>query len=462
MKIVPEYNREMLIKYDKPLPRYTSYPTALKFDETFSDQNFEQTVKSAAQSTSELSLYFHIPFCRSPCFYCACSRIITRDNTRSTPYLDAVINEMALVKNTLNNENKVVSQVHLGGGTPTFLSMDQLSHLWQAINKNSNLDKNGEYSIEIDPRAADVSKIKNLVSLGFNRMSFGVQDLDKEVQKAVNRIQSAKETFEQIEAARATGVKSVNVDLIYGLPKQTVKTFSNTIDRVLEVRPERVAVYAYAHMPTVFKAQKQIDKYDLPDLSNKLRLLEIAIEKFQAAGYEYIGLDHFSLPSDELAIARRNGSLQRNFQGYSTQKNLDMLGFGVTSIGKIDGSYYQNNKLENEYLALIERKQLPVQRGYSCTKDDLIRKDVIMKLMCQGDINLNNFKIDTGHAFFDYFQSSLTELESMKDDGLIEYNQDRFYVTAIGQLLLRNIANVFDAYRTQPTNSIIPLKRVLQ
>ncbi len=457
MKTFPQYNRDMLIKYDKLLPRYTSYPTALQFTEGFTQQDW-LTAWNSVEESSELSLYFHIPFCRSPCFYCACNRIITRDATRSTPYLDAIFKEMALVSSLLSDKQKKVSQVHLGGGTPTFLSPEQLSMLWEKIHQYFRLEFQGEYSIEIDPRAASIEMIQHLAELGFNRMSFGVQDLNKDVQEAINRIQSVKETFAQIDAARKAGVQSINVDLIYGLPKQTEDTFANTIDRVIDARPERVAVYGYAHMPAVFKAQRQIAKFDLPDLSSKLMLLELAIEKFQSAGYEYIGLDHFALPHDELSIARNNGSLQRNFQGYSTRKNLNMLGFGVTSIGKVGNAIFQNHKLEDEYIRMLSNGTLPLIKGYVMTQDDQIRKAVIMSLMCQGVIIFESLFQKYGAVFNEYFHLSMPELLQFQRDGLIDMNDEKLTITPVGQLLLRNIANVFDAYRSPQSSAGMSIK----
>lgn len=448
MHIIPQYNRELLYRYDRNMPRYTSYPTALQFQPEFQLEHWSQALAKSPNRDKPLSLYFHIPFCRSPCFYCACSRIITRDQRRSQPYLEAVIREMALVAQQLPASRRRVQQIHLGGGTPTFLTMSQLRYLWQSIEEHFERLPDGEYSIEVDPRAADVKMIEDLARLGFNRMSFGVQDLDPAVQKAVNRIQSPADTFSQMNAARAARVESVNVDLIYGLPMQTQQTFADTIDRVLEHRPERAAIYAYAHMPQLIKAQRQIDQYSLPDVSEKLSLLELAIDRFQAAGYDYIGLDHFALPSDSLAQARRDNSLQRNFQGYATQSDVDMLGFGVTSIGKVGDTFYQNLKTETEYLQAVQNDQLPIKKGYRCTDDDRLRGQVIMNLMCQGQIDFDDFYRRSGTRFQQYFAEVMTELESMAADGLLTLEAQKLQITPAGQLLLRHVANVFDAYRT--------------
>ncbi|WP_196159836.1 oxygen-independent coproporphyrinogen III oxidase [Reinekea sp. G2M2-21] len=448
MKIIPQYNRDLLYRYDRTMPRYTSYPTALQFQPDFSIERWREALDNSPNRDKPLSLYFHIPFCRSPCFYCACSRIITRDHSRSLPYLDAVIAEMALVAQQLPKSRRKVQQIHLGGGTPTFLSLSQLRHLWESIQTHFDILDDGEYSIEVDPRAADVEMIEELAKLGFNRMSFGVQDLDPTVQKAVNRIQSPEETFAQMNAARAAGVESVNVDLIYGLPMQTQQTFADTIDRVLEHRPERAAIYAYAHMPEMIKAQRQIDKYSLPDVSEKLSLLELAIDRFQAAGYDYIGLDHFALPDDTLAKARSDNSLQRNFQGYATQSDADMLGFGVTSIGKVGDTFYQNLKTEAEYLQAVQAGQLPISKGYSSSADDRLRGQVIMDLMCQGQVNFDRFYQLYDVSFRDYFADTDAELAAMAADGLLTMDEHNLQITPAGQLLLRHVANVFDAYRT--------------
>ncbi len=450
MKIIPQFDHNLLQRYDRPLPRYTSYPTAVKFREDFSLSDWRQGLQQSLDSNRPFSLYAHVPFCSSPCFYCGCSRTITRDPQRSETYLQALLQEIALVAQQIPAHRRKARQVHLGGGTPTFLTDEQLSRLWHAMADHFTLAEDGEYSIEIDPRSTSESRIEALVELGFNRMSFGVQDLDAGVQEAINRLQSADETFTQIARARALGVKSINVDLIYGLPRQTAATFGDTIDRVIRARPDRVAVYAYAHMPHLFKAQKQIDKYDLPAQAEKLQLLQIAIERFQAAGYDYIGLDHFALPDDELAIARRNNTLQRNFQGYATDSDCDMLGFGVTSIGKVGNVYYQNSKQEADYLASIARQELPIRKGYTLTADDCLRADTIMSLMCQGALNFDRFARQSGCSFHDYFADAIDELEAMQGDGLLTLTRDGLQVSPRGQLLLRNIAYQLDAYR-QPT-----------
>ncbi|SHE97132.1 oxygen-independent coproporphyrinogen-3 oxidase [Microbulbifer donghaiensis] len=447
MKLSPKYDKELLHRYDRPLPRYTSYPTAVKFEEGFRLEDWRKGLGESIQKPTPFSLYFHIPFCRSPCFYCACNRIITRDSSRSQPYLEAIYKEIELVARQLPAGGRNVSQVHFGGGTPTFLSSVQLEELWRTINRHFELDPDGEYSIEVDPRASSVELIEKLTQLGFNRMSFGIQDLDPEVQKAVNRLQSAEETFAQIAAAKKNGVKSVNVDLIYGLPKQTANTFGNTIEQVIDARPERVAVYGYAHMPHLFKAQTQIDKYDIPSLSEKLGLLEIAIDQFLAAGYEYIGLDHFALPDDELAIARRQNTLHRNFQGYSTQKECDMLGFGVTAIGKIGDIFYQNLKSEKDYLDCLKGEQLPINKGYRMTPDDKIRGQLIMSLMCHGRLEFDDFESLSAAKFTDYFSDVIDDIATLEYDGLIETDSHGVTVTPVGQLLLRNICHVFDEYR---------------
>lgn len=444
----PEFSAELLQRYNQPVPRYTSYPTAPQFSEAVTVPAWEQAVASRGQRANPWSLYFHIPFCRSLCFYCACNKIITPTQSRSFPYLDHLFQELDLVSSKLNQNDRQVSQIHLGGGTPTFLTPRQLTDLWHRINDHFQLQSDGEYGIEIDSRAADCNTIKHLSELGFNRMSFGIQDFDPEVQKAINRIQSTKDTFDQINTARAHGVSSVNVDLIYGLPLQTIQSFSRTLDTVISERPDRIAVYGYAHLPQMFRAQRQIEKHDLPSEQEKLALLELAINKFRAAGYEYIGMDHFALPGDELARAKREGSLQRNFQGYSTRQECDMLGFGVTSIGKVANLYYQNLKTEKEYFMALDKGQLPITKGYELTGDDTLRRSIIMKLMCQGNLDLKAFEQESGYSFFQYFAKEIPELLQLAEDRLINLNDWQIEITRKGQLLLRNICHVFDAYRT--------------
>lgn len=456
----PEFSAELLQRYNQPVPRYTSYPTAPQFSDEVSAPAWEQAVGSRVSTAAPWSMYFHIPFCRSLCFYCACNKIITPTHSRSFPYLDHLFKELELVGNKLDQQDRQVSQIHLGGGTPTFLTPQQLTDLWGQISRHFQLETDGEYGIEIDPRAADCNTIKHLTDLGFNRMSFGIQDFDPEVQKAVNRIQSVKDTFDQINTARAHGVRSINVDLIYGLPLQTIQSFSRTIDTVIGERPDRIAVYGYAHLPQLFRAQQQIDKHHLPSEQEKLALLELAINKFLAAGYEYIGMDHFALPEDELAKARRNGSLQRNFQGYSTRQECDMLGFGITAIGKVKNLYYQNAKSEKDYFRSIAGNSLPIIKGFRLTDDDMLRRSIIMKLMCQGNLDLKQFELETGHSFFHYFDREMPELLRLAEDRLIALSDWQIEITRKGQLLLRNICHTFDAYRAIPGNQRIHTKAI--
>lgn len=456
----PEFSSQLLQRYNQPVPRYTSYPTAPQFSSQPGSAAWQDAVASRGAVSQPWSLYFHIPFCRSLCFYCACNKIITPNQLRSLPYLEHIFKELDLVGAQLRGDDRKVSQLHLGGGTPTFLAPQQLTELFARVEQHFSLQEDGEYSIEIDPRAADVAMIKHLTDLGFNRMSFGVQDFDPEVQKAVNRLQSSKDTFAQIDAARAHGVKSVNVDLIYGLPLQTVQSFARTLDMVIAEKPDRVAVYGYAHLPEIFRAQRLIDKHYLPNEADKLALLELAINKFLTAGYEYIGMDHFALPGDELAIAKKQGSLQRNFQGYSTQQECDMLGFGITAIGKVQNLYYQNIKTEKDYFNSLAKGKLPIAKTYHLSKDDNIRRDIIMRLMCQGSLDLKQFEARTAVSFFQYFASVLPELLQLAEDGLIELSDWAIEVTPKGQLLLRNICYAFDAYRMRTDRRRIHSKAI--
>lgn len=459
MGAIPEFNAELLTRYNKPVPRYTSYPTAPQFNSNITQSSLIQALDQR-DGARPLSLYLHIPFCRSLCYYCACNKIITTNASRSIPYLESVTRELKLTSDRLSRNDRQVSQIHLGGGTPTFLACEQLTDLFRHIESHFSLASDGEYSIEIDPRASSVDMIRHLVTLGFNRMSFGIQDFDPDVQKAINRVQSSAETFSQINAARAHGVRSINVDLIYGLPLQTKRSFARTLDTVIGERPDRIAVYGYAHLPGTFKSQQLIDKHYLPLETEKIALLELAINKFLNAGYEYIGMDHFALPEDELAIARREGTLQRNFQGYSTRIECDMLGFGVTSIGKLGDLYYQNEKVEKVYMERVHNNELPLAKGYQLTFDDVVRRGVIMVLMCQGRLNMQQFERTTGHAFFQYFSDVIPELLELTEDGLLTMSDWHVEVTQKGQLLLRNICNVFDAYRKQTKNRHIATQAI--
>ncbi|MGD8428949.1 MAG: oxygen-independent coproporphyrinogen III oxidase [Ectothiorhodospiraceae bacterium] len=460
-----QFDRQLLRKYDVSGPRYTSYPTALQFDESFDAQAYRRAVADSNEDPLPrgLSLYVHIPFCRTVCFYCGCNKVITANYRRAEDYLDRLKREIAL-QAPLFDRDRRVEQMHFGGGTPTYLNEDDLVGLIGALSESFPMDTSArrEFSIEIDPRTVSPEKIRMLSELGFNRMSLGVQDFDPEVQAAVNRIQSVEQTETVIAAARANGYSSTNLDLIYGLPKQTPETFSRTLDTVLRLRPERLAVYNYAHMPHLFKVQRRIRPEDLPDAETKLAILEMTIQRLTSAGYVYIGMDHFALPDDELARAQRKGGLHRNFQGYSTRAQLDLIGLGMSSIGRIGDSYSQNRKDLASYGEALDRGELPVFRGYSLTGDDRLRADVIGQIMCQSELDYRRIEARYRIVFRQYFHDELVRLQPLADDGLVRFQRDGLSVTPRGRLFLRNIGMVFDAYLHQPKGGVRPrFSRVL-
>jgi len=441
------FDPELIRKYDKSGPRYTSYPTAVQFTESFSADDYKAQIVKSNQLATPLSLYFHIPFCDTVCFYCGCSKIATKDRNKAQPYLDHVYKEMAYQSELFDSSRKV-EQLHWGGGTPTFISHQQMQQLMDRTRQYFNLldDDSGEYSIEIDPREANTETITLLRSLGFNRLSLGVQDFNEKVQKAVNRIQTEAETREVIEAARDSGFHSVSLDLIYGLPHQSVKTFDETLDKILELSPDRLSVFNYAHLPDMFKPQRRINVEDLPDADEKLLILQRCIERLTTSGYEYIGMDHFAKPDDELAVAQKNKTLYRNFQGYSTHSDCDLVAFGITSIGKVNDSYSQNIKTSDEYYQRIDAKKLPVYRGIILSDDDKLRREVINQLICHFEIIKPQINDDFNVNFNEYFIQELEALQLMHDDGLLELGDKSIKVTGIGKLLIRNICMVFDKY----------------
>jgi oxygen-independent coproporphyrinogen-3 oxidase len=441
------FNPELIRKYDKSGPRYTSYPTAVQFSESFTADDYRSQIAKSNETTSPLSLYFHIPFCDTVCFYCGCSKVATKDRSKAQPYLDHVYKEMAMQSSLFDNSRQV-EQLHWGGGTPTFISQDQMQQLMERTRQYFNLldDDSGEYSIEIDPREANTETISLLRSIGFNRMSLGVQDFNPEVQKAVNRIQSEAQTREVIEAARDCGFHSVSLDLIYGLPHQSVGSFDETLDKILELSPDRLSVFNYAHLPEMFKPQRRINVEDLPVADEKLAILQHCIEKLTAAGYEYIGMDHFAKPDDELAIAQRNKTLYRNFQGYSTHADCDLAAFGITSIGKVHDCYSQNLKTIEAYYQAIDEQRLPVYRGIVLSEDDKLRREVINQLICHFELDKSAIADVFKIGFDDYFKTELNELVQMAEDGLVELDSHLIKVTDSGKLLIRNICMVFDSY----------------
>jgi len=443
-------DQQLIAKYDQSGPRYTSYPTAVQFHEEFTAADYAEIARESNASKRPLSLYFHIPFCDTICFYCACNKVATKDRTKGQEYLSRVYREIAM-QGELFDDDRRVEQLHWGGGTPTFISHQEMRDLMRVTGEHFQLLDNdeGEYSIEIDPREATAETVAMLREIGFNRMSLGVQDFEEKVQTAVNRIQTEAETMEVLQAARAEGFRSVSIDLIYGLPFQTRDSFSRTLDRVIEVGPDRMSVFNYAHLPTIFKPQRRIDESLLPEPKEKLKILQMTAEKLADAGYVYIGMDHFARPDDELAVAQREGTLYRNFQGYSTHANCDLVGMGMTSIGSVGNCYAQNVRELDAYYEIIDKGQLPVFRGLKLNRDDELRRAVITQLICHFELTFAGINQQWNVDFKDYFKLELDQLQSMANDGLLEINDQGIYVTPGGQLLIRNICMVFDVYLKQ-------------
>jgi oxygen-independent coproporphyrinogen-3 oxidase len=442
-------NPELLQRYDVAGPRYTSYPTADRFVEAFGEaeylQALEQRRNGLGAKAYPLSLYVHIPFCESLCYYCACNKIITKHHERGAEYLSYLAREVNLNIAHLGR-GQVVSQLHLGGGSPTFLSDAELVQLMSMLRRNFSFSSGGEYSVEIDPRTVSRDRLAVLAEQGFNRLSFGVQDFEPAVQKAVHRIQPAEQVFDLVSASRELGFGSVNVDLIYGLPMQTPETFERTLAQVVTLRPDRIALYAYAHLPERFKPQRRIHVQDLPPAGDKLVMLSSAMRVLMAAGYVYVGMDHFALPTDALAVAKRQGRLHRNFQGYSTQPDCDLIALGVSSIGRVGATFSQNVKTLDEYYDLLNQGRLPVARGMALSRDDLVRRTVIMALMCQGSVLFESIELSHLVDFKKYFDAELQTLRGMQDQGLVVLDELGIHVTELGWFFVRGVAMVFDRY----------------
>ena len=439
----------LLQRFDVAGPRYTSYPTADRFVEAFGYDEYSDALahrrNGAAAMAMPLSVYVHIPFCESLCYYCACNKIITKHHDRAEPYLRYLSREIDLHTAQMGI-GQPVSQVHLGGGTPTFFNDRQLAELMDMLRRNFTLAPGGEYSIEVDPRTVDAQRLSVLHGLGFNRLSFGVQDFDPEVQKAVHRVQPAEQVFALVDAARGIGFESINVDLIYGLPRQTPESFQRTLAQVNQLRPDRIALYAYAHLPERFKPQRRILQADLPAAAGKVSMLAASLDAFIGAGYVYVGMDHFALPDDALAVAKRQGRLHRNFQGYSTQPDCDLIGLGVSAIGKVGATYSQNAKTLEEYCDHLDQGRLPVVRGLALTRDDVVRRAVIMALMCQGELQFESIELAHLIDFRSYFATELETLQTLQDQGLAEVHSTGITVTEQGWFFVRAVAMVFDRY----------------
>jgi oxygen-independent coproporphyrinogen-3 oxidase len=447
--VVSPVTEDLLRQYDVPGPRYTSYPTADRFVEAFGEQDYSQALSQrrsgAAALALPLSLYVHIPFCESLCYYCACNKIITKHHEKSAEYLRYLTREVEL-HTALIGPGQCVSQLHLGGGSPTFLTDDELRSLMAMLKRNFVLVPGGEYSIEIDPRTVDEKRLDTLAELGFNRLSFGVQDFDLSVQKAVHRVQPAEQVFPLVAAARTSGFESVNVDLIYGLPMQSPESFDRTLAKVVELKPDRIALYAYAHLPERFKPQRRINALELPSGASKIAMLSRSLGAFLAAGYVYVGMDHFALPEDALAVAKRQGRLHRNFQGYSTQPDCDLIALGVSSIGRIGATYSQNAKTLEEYYDALDHGNFPVVRGLALTRDDLVRRAVIMALMCQGHVQFESVELSNLIEFKSYFAKEMEAMAGLAEQGLVSLDNTGIQVTDKGWFFVRAVAMVFDRH----------------
>jgi oxygen-independent coproporphyrinogen-3 oxidase len=443
------FDADLIRRYDHTGPRYTSYPTAAQFHEGISEDDYRKWAQHSNEDPipRPLSLYFHIPFCDTVCFYCACTKVVTKHHDRANAYMDYLGREIAM-QGALFDTDRRVEQLHWGGGTPTFLDKDQIRQLMDATARHFSLltDDSGEYSIEIDPRSVDAEKLQVLRESGFNRISLGVQDVNPEVQKAVNRLQSEELTRSVTGQARDLGFKSINMDLMYGLPYQSVASFEQTLDAVIDMDPDRIAVYNYAHLPERFKPQRRIDEATLPSANEKLSLLQHTIEHLTGAGYVYIGMDHFAKPDDELAIAQEQGTLQRNFQGYSTHVDCDLVSMGMSAIGHVCDNYSQNVRDLDSYYEILDAGKLPLDRGIELEPDDLLRRDIITRLICNFMLDISALETKWGFSFHTHFKPELEDLHKMQADGLLLIEDKMLRVLPAGRLLVRNICMVFDSY----------------
>lgn len=437
-----EWDQALIEKYNSSSPRYTSYPTALEFSPRFSEEDFREAAQR--YPTRPLSLYLHIPFCHQLCYFCGCNKVVTRHPEKAERYLQQLITEIRS-RATLFSL-RPLTQIHFGGGTPTFLSDAQLAEVMRVITEVFTVDNSAEISLELDPRQFPVERLAGLRRIGFNRLSMGVQDFDPVVQQRVNREQDEAQIVELITAMKRLGFTSTNIDLIYGLPQQTAESFAHTIDRVLTLRPDRMSVFNYAHMPELFAAQRKIKSDELPSAAQKLRILQQTIMQLQAGGYQFIGMDHFALPEDELARAQRAGSLQRNFQGYTTQSQTDLLGVGVSAISMVGDTYSQNEKTLTGWTSRLAEKGSAIVRGLTLSAEDCLRRDIITTLMCQFSIEISQVEARISQPFDDYFAEELRLLAPMQDDGLLRITPERIQVTAKGRLLVRHICLCFDQY----------------
>ncbi len=449
-----ELSEALVRRFDVSGPRYTSYPTADRFNTRFVEASYIDHLQARANKTNNppLSIYVHLPFCESLCYFCACNKIITKEHGRVTEYLRHLNVEMALVAQQLGPDRKAV-QLHLGGGTPTFFNADELGQLMAMLRQHFEFTQDAELGVEIDPRTVREDTLAMLAGLGFNRNSFGVQDFEPAVQQAINRIQPLEMVEKAVLESRKAGFESINADLIYGLPKQTLESFGRTLDHLIRVSPDRIALYNYAHLPGRFKAQRLIPDSDLPSAEERLQIFLMSMERLLAAGYVYIGLDHFSKPDDELNKARQNKSLHRNFQGYTTRSECDLIGFGVSAISKVGNSYSQSVRTVNAYYDHLSRGELPLEKGFELSADDVMRRDIIMTLMCSAPVEFEAINKQYGIDFQGYFSDELSRLRPYEEAGLITIDDSAIRVTAKGRLFVRASGMVFDKYLGQPTGS---------
>ena len=441
------FDSSLVSRFDRSGPRYTSYPTADRFVEAFGPEQYRTWAerRNIGGIQRPLALYVHLPFCRDICYYCACNKFVTRDAAKTARYLDYLGREIELQAGLFRDDLRV-AQMHWGGGTPTYYDTGTLHKLWARIAGRFQLAAKGDYSIEVDPRTVDEPAVRALREIGFNRVSFGVQDFEPSVQVAVHRLQSAERTLAVIDAARDAGFASINIDLIYGLPKQTLASFNETLVQVLAIRPDRIALYNYAHLPHLFKAQRRILDEDLPSPDTKLKLLGLAVKRLTGAGYVYIGMDHFALPDDALAVAQRQGRLRRDFQGYSAGGEADLVGLGVSAIGSIGPTYSQNQRALPNYYDCLDRGELPIMRGIELSADDLLRRQVIQSLMCHFALSKESVEIAYLIDFDRYFAAELADLREFETLGLVTNEDNWLTVNPRGRFVIRNIAMVFDRY----------------
>ncbi|MBI4784548.1 MAG: oxygen-independent coproporphyrinogen III oxidase [Oscillatoriophycideae cyanobacterium NC_groundwater_1537_Pr4_S-0.65um_50_18] len=451
-----QFDPQLLQKYDQPVPRYTSYPPATELTSDFETVDFRAALAISNYKKTPLSLYCHIPFCDTVCYFCGCNTVITQRKEMAEPYLAYLMRHIQQMAQLIDSD-RVVHQLHWGGGTPNYLSLSQIETLWAAIHQQFHFDPNAEISIEVNPKSLDQHYLLSLKNLGFNRISFGIQDFNLKVQEAVNRVQPESMLFDVMQWSREAGFESVNVDLIYGLPFQTLDTFRDTIRKTIQLNPDRIAVFNFAYVPWLKPIQRRIPQDALPSADEKLKILQMAIEELTQHGYQYIGMDHFAKPDDELSIAQREGQLHRNFQGYTTKPESDLIGFGVTSISMLNDVYVQNYKRLKDFYRAIDAGELPIERGVTLDQDDIIRRTVIMELMCQFQLSPDDIE-EKYHLGFDldfemYFAQEKFQLRRLEADGLIRLSANHVEVTPSGRLLIRNIASAFDTYLRQKKTS---------